>query len=82
MTRTKTPAPATTRRDERTSRERARRTHAAARLQVCANVFARSRIHFDPGRRDTGGSGATDRVNAPAIADAGDGGDDDSITIH
>jgi len=37
-----------------------RRTFAEARLQVCANVFAQSRIHFDARLALNAAAGATD----------------------
>ena len=52
-----------------------RPTFAAARLQACATVFARSRIHFDARRAPAPGAAATDRLPdhsfAPADADQG-----------
>jgi hypothetical protein len=61
---------AASRRDERSSRERARRTSASARLQACASVFVRSRIHFDPVLRVLRLAGATDCRIAPGRDDA------------
>ena len=52
-----------------------RRTFAVARLQACATVFARSRIHFDARRAPAPGAAATDRAPdrrfAPVDADHG-----------
>ena len=44
------------------ARAKAQRSLAAARLQVCANVFARSRIHFDATRWPLGLASATDHA--------------------
>ena len=50
------------------TRARAQRSLAATRLQVCANVFAGSRIHFDADRWTPALATAMD--DAPAWADA------------
>ena len=47
------------------ARVQSRRTFARLKLQACANVFARSRIHFDARRGAAPAVASIDRARAP-----------------